>query len=823
MPDRSWFATRCLLLALTLVAIDVRAQSTAPATSPASVPASVPPAAPDTQPATTPALPATVPAAVATQPAVVVPPPPIPIADINVKADPDAQIAKGIESESAADNIVPLIDEKLVELIRDVDARSAETSRLLRATPSLSDLRSLESEWKGLAEQLNEWKEDLAIRAKLLQDNASTLAGMSNNFWLPTLDSIRASREPPELIQQAESVVAALKQARETVEARRTKVLSVQSRVRETAVRVGNSQAAVANALAAARSRLLTRDNPAIWDWTGRGAVNADTQQTIETQWNAFRAYSLRRSMAFALQAGIWLLLIPVFFRIRRWARRWAVEDPSLQRSALAFESPVATATITALIFSGWLYPHAPRLLWTIVVALALAPTIIVVRRLLDRRLLPILFALGIFFTIDRCREVAATEPRIYQLLLLAEMVAGAGLLIWYIRSGRVRAAINYSETVEALIVLTCRAFAILFIVASLATALGYVGLGTLLGHAVLGSAYLAVILYAATRIIEGLVMAIVRTRPVALLQAINKNRRLVWVRTCRLVNWLALVAWVLGTLDMLTVREIFVDAVMSVLTATLSVGTFSLSLGQVVAFLLTVWASLLISKFIRFVLQEDVYPRFHMARGLPYAVSTMLHYIILLIGFTTAVQMLGYDMTKFTILAGAFGVGLGFGLQNIFNNFVSGLILLFERPIKVGDVIQIGGDTGSVRRIGIRASVIRLGSGAEIIMPNGRLISDPLTNWTLSGRGRDIELEIAVGGAAEPRQVIALWAKVTAVHPKVAEEPPPRATLLGLGGDAIKFELRAWTNEFESWSATRSDLAIAMNTALKDAGIVLK
>jgi potassium-dependent mechanosensitive channel len=457
------------------------------------------------------------------------------------------------------------------------------------------------------------------------------------------------------------------------------------------------------------------------------------------------------------------------------------------------------------------------------VVALALAPTIIVVRRLLDRRLLPILLALGVFFTMDRLREVAATHARIYQVLLLAEMLCGTALLYWYVRSGRVRAAVNYSPAVESLIVLTCRAFGILFLVASLSTALGFVGLGTLLGHAVLGSAYLAVILYAATRIVEGLIMVVIRTRPVALLQAITKNRKLVWLRICRVVNWLALLAWVLGTLDMMTVREIVVNAVVVVLTASLAIGTFSLSLGQVVAFCLTVWASILISRFVRFILQEDVYPRFHMGRGLPYAVSTMLHYIILLIGFTTAVQMLGYDMTKFTILAGAFGVGLGFGLQNIFNNFVSGLILLFERPIKVGDVIQIGSDTGSVRRIGIRASVIRLGTGAEIIMPNGRLISEPVTNWTLSGRGRDIEIDIAVAGAAEPRQVIALWAKVTAIHPRIAEEPPPRAVLTAIEGEALKFKLRAWTNEFDSWSTTRSDLAIAINTALSEARIAVK
>ena len=105
-----------------------------------------------------------------------------------------------------------------------------------------------------------------------------------------------------------------------------------------------------------------------------------------------------------------------------------------------------------------------------------------------------------------------------------------------------------------------------------------------------------------------------------------------------------------------------------------------------------------------RFLLEEDVYHHLHLAAGLPYAISTMLHYVILLIGFFVALGALGIDLTKVTIL-GAFSVGIGFGLQNVINNFVSGLILLFERPIKVGDVIEVGGNVGEVTRIGIRAS----------------------------------------------------------------------------------------------------------------------
>jgi potassium-dependent mechanosensitive channel len=110
-------------------------------------------------------------------------------------------------------------------------------------------------------------------------------------------------------------------------------------------------------------------------------------------------------------------------------------------------------------------------------------------------------------------------------------------------------------------------------------------------------------------------------------------------------------------------------------------------------------WASFLISKFLRFLLEEDVYQHFLLPSGIPFAISTVLHYLILVIGFFIALGALGIDLTKITILAGAISVGVGIGLQNVVNNFVSGLILLFERPIKIGDTIEVGGNVGEVRR----------------------------------------------------------------------------------------------------------------------------
>ena len=115
------------------------------------------------------------------------------------------------------------------------------------------------------------------------------------------------------------------------------------------------------------------------------------------------------------------------------------------------------------------------------------------------------------------------------------------------------------------------------------------------------------------------------------------------------------------------------------------------------------------------------------------------------------------------TLLPGAFTVGIGFGLQNVINNFVSGLILLFERLIKIGDVIEVGGNVAEVSRIGIRASVIRTADGSEVIVPNGSLISNQVINWTYSDRNRAVEISVNVVGDVDPQRVVELL-KSTAV-----------------------------------------------------------
>jgi len=235
----------------------------------------------------------------------------------------------------------------------------------------------------------------------------------------------------------------------------------------------------------------------------------------------------------------------------------------------------------------------------------------------------------------------------------------------------------------------------------------------------------------------------------------------------------------------------------------------------------LIVWGAFQLSRLARFVLEAEFFPRLRLGAGIPYAISTSLHYALLVVAFVAATYALGIDMTKLTILVSALGVGVGFGLQNIINNFVSGLILLFERPVKIGDTILTGTDSGTVERIGIRASVLRTPAGTEVIVPNGSLISNNVTNWTLSSQERIILIPLNVPRGPDIPRLVGLLTAAAGAHPKVLKQPPPIVVAQTLGAN-LGLELRVWTNAEEDWTTVRSELVLAVNAVVTRENITL-
>jgi potassium-dependent mechanosensitive channel len=779
------------LLALALVICGAPLQAQQPSASPSSTPSPSPAAAAPT---------------------------PIPLPKVASEAESALTELHQIEESASKDRAT--LDSKaagLSDLTTEIQNRMLEDNRILAGNPSLDLLFRLRTTWQSDADVLSKAEQDLMQRGANLETQIGRLSQM-NQIWQTTLQSASKVDMPAAVLQRVKGVLDDITKTKQAAESDRTRILTLQSELLLEDARGRTASEEVARAQDQALKDLLVQDGQPIWtalatlpsEWNVRSA------DTFTSQWNATAAYVRRLPSSFILH-GFCIAVLAIFIRwLRQRVRKLSETSPALERAVPILDLPFSTAFVLAALLIPSVYAQAPRWIQVSLAAVALIPTVLILRRLLQRNLFPILYALVGLFLVGNLRVLTASLPVIARFFFLVQMLGGLCFLIWLLRSGKLAVAESgMTKRFSQALYLIAKIGLVVLAVAILANILGYTNLGTLLGVCYIRSIFLAAMFYVVLRVLEGFLVIAMQVRPLGALRGVQLHRDMLHRRTARFLEFLAFLCWLNLILNFIGLRNPLLAKIEEILNADVGLGSMNISLGRILAFAVAVWASFLISKFLRFLLEADVYQHFHLARGLPYAISTMLHYSILIIGFFVALGALGIDLTKVTILAGAFSVGVGFGLQNIINNFVSGLILLFERPIKIGDVIEIGGTVGEVRRIGIRACVIRTADGSEIIVPNGSLISNQVTNWTFSDRARAVDVSVNILPGTDSQRVAELLKSVAANQPGIAKEPVPLVYVVSFTAGAITFQLRAWTDRYQDWAQVRSDLAVAINEAL--------
>jgi small-conductance mechanosensitive channel len=747
----------------------------------------------------------------------------VPLAEIPAQTESDSAAMQAIEAELAADRTTASVQKDLPTITQEITLRLEENSKILSRNRTLELLRKLASEWHELRDELTGWRDSLTKRAKLLEEDKNRLSEM-NEKWAATSKSREATNMPPELAEKLKILTNQISDVQGKVDAQQNLDLTLQTRIAEQNARVDHAISTIESAREELVGHLFARDALPIWSPELRSNVMDLAQQSqysLSRQRTALGTYAARKPSMFVLHGIIFLFILAAVFWARRKLHAKSDPDSDLRRVAVVFDVPIATALVLALFASSWIYPQAPRLLWSIAGAAALIPAAIVLRRVVARELYPFLNVVIVFYFLDQLRSVVAAPEFLFRVLFLAEILIGIIFACWFLKSGRFR-AMGGGCWAKAFCAAT-RVALVLLVGAFISNVVGYGTLSKLLGHGTIISAYPALVLYALIRIADGLILSVLSLQSLAHLKIVEQHRLDLHRWMLQVIEWAAVCVWVLYMLETLSLRAPLFQNLKSILTANLSIKSTSFTLGDILLFVVTIWATVIASRIARFILEQEVYPHVQLAPGVHYSISRMVHYIILVGGFLTAMVLLGFNLTHLTILVGAVGVGLGFGLQNIINNFVSGIILLFERPVKVGDVIQIDATEGVVAHIGIRASIVKTTAGSEIIVPNGKLISDPVTNWTFSRRQRLIIIPIGIAPGTEAKQVLEVLNNAAAAEPAVLGEPRAQALLVNFSGGALNFELRVWTDQIKNWMEIRSNLSAAINSSLIAQKISLK
>ena len=283
-----------------------------------------------------------------------------------------------------------------------------------------------------------------------------------------------------------------------------------------------------------------------------------------------------------------------------------------------------------------------------------------------------------------------------------------------------------------------------------------------------------------------------------------------------------AAVLWLIALARNFVIDDYIYDQASQFLTDPHTFSATAFTFGSVLIFVIIIWVSGMVARVISYLYdfrgqqQSKLSPKEKKTRSS----ILLIRLAIFSIGLFIAINASGLPMDRITIVIGALGVGIGFGLQNIVNNLVSGVILAFEKPIQVGDVVDVGGKSGTIKEIGIRSSKIDCGDGSELIIPNGDLISQHVINWTLSNNNRRIELIVGVAYGSDVTVVEDLLRKIVTEQPDIMQNPAPAVHLVNFSEKSIDFRLWFWAAEIGKSSGLKSNVIARIYTDFKAAGI---
>ncbi|EFK10840.1 transporter, small conductance mechanosensitive ion channel (MscS) family protein [delta proteobacterium NaphS2] len=267
-------------------------------------------------------------------------------------------------------------------------------------------------------------------------------------------------------------------------------------------------------------------------------------------------------------------------------------------------------------------------------------------------------------------------------------------------------------------------------------------------------------------------------------------------------------------------VFDTFPSAIKGLLTFGFNVGSHRISIDLVIIAAGILYGSFLASWMAQKVLVDEVLAKRRVETGVRISIARLVHYVLIFIGFLMALVAVGFDFTKLTIILSALGIGVGFGLQNIVNNLVSGLILLFERPVRVGDSIEVNGQWAEIKKIGLRATLVQTLDQADVIIPNSDLVSSQVINWTLSNRRVRLIIPVGVAYGSDVSLVMETLVASAGENSKIAVSPSPQVFFLNFGESSLDFELRVWVLDADNRLAVSSELHQEIDRRFREAKI---
>ncbi len=704
-----------------------------------------------------------------------------------------------------------------------------DSAFLKRVDVTLRDLKVRKVECNNYKTILDEYQNTIKNRSeevgKIINEVFFDL-----NRWEQTKKKLADISESKNMEESLDEGISALQDLMNSAHLRLDKIFITQKKITELVLVIDEEISNIEFAVNQRRKDYFAFDSKPIWGKSKKivigDSIVAESPSSYsliykgvkqnKTQFLDFFHLNIK---TFILQI-VFLILLMAFLIIAniKWNKNiLLLKDPIEVQAKTILKNPILTTLSVGILVSAYFYDSMVPAYAEFHIMIVLLATVLLLPKLTDKKFGGFLWLLFLVYLINTFEAFIGGKENLVRLLLIMDAL----LLIISIFMGRkiIKAKPDkFSQIIRPFKIISIL-FISLLVISIVANVIGMVALSNYITTAVMFSLTFGVVTYLAIKVFTSIFILIFKFRSATNIETISVMIKATHQRIRPLFNFIGFLIWLYFTLKGFELYDYILNAYNDIIATEWSLGEMTISLGGILAFAGILIFTLIISKIAATLFQDEWMVNV-LPRGIAPAISLVLRIVVIIIGLYVGFTAAGVDLSKLGIILGALGVGIGFGLQNVVLNFVSGLILAFERPINIGDTIEVDMEMGVVTNIGVRSSNIRAYSGAEVIIPNGDLISKKVVNWTLSNRNRRSKIPMKTSPEADPQRVIELFNKIALEQPTTSSVPAPETLFYGYSPDGnLNFTLMYWTT-FSDTLKTDNNIALEIFKKLKDEGI---
>ncbi len=749
------------------------------------------------------------------------PPTAIPLPEVSTRAEELMRLLRDINNQLPTRDQLDAMKAKLAERDATLREKKHEVDNLLSGSASALELREQETYWLAVSTEGAATRRQLLEWANAAQAAVQQLQALQPQ-WAATLEE---NQNAPDLGPTLDVIRDAVKGI-QTTKAQAQDLLRTIVNLQVTGANQHQLALDMLDDLEKARNHLknhvLQRDSLPLWQVFMRrqnGEV-PDFFSNADARLIGIESFVQENSGTFFLLSVSAVLSLFGAYRLSVKTRAIQPAGESQARALEITRHWCALGLLPPLLLAFLFAPRAPLALIGLTILLSFFSMLVLLPPLIAPRFhQPLYWLVGVYVLNAFLNWITLSGSTKREVQFLA-FLAAIAIFAYFLRPKRI-ADLETPGRRHSILIIGARVALAVLALAQLANLFGYYKLMQYLTVACVYSTFIALAAFTAVRVFTLLSLAALEAPSAERLAVVRLHRPAISRWVPRGLQWVATLVWLGATLELMGARVWVNQQISALLDFNIAGGSSNITLGGVLGFWVILLAGFAFSTALRFLLREELLKRLRLKRGIPELISTTLHYLLLLLVFLFAVNTGGVALNKFTVITGALGVGVGFGLQNIINNFVSGLILQFERPIRMGDVVEIqAGLTGTVTRIGIRSSTVQTFQGAEVIIPNATFISSNVTNWTLSEARRRVDLPVGVAYGTDPKLVKELLERPAIHHPDVLTSPEPAVFFKEFADSALNFELQFWVMQESNVTKVKSEVALEAMRLLSEASI---